>query len=67
MRKKGQRVYMELENPETGETRRRFGTLDDDDRPFWDYSAVRFDDIPDLVQAVLCYYLFDDESENEPT
>lgn len=57
---------MEMENPKTGETRRWFGTLDDDDMPLWDYSSVRFDDMPNLVQAVLCYYLFDDESKVKP-
>ena len=58
-RKKGQRVFMELEHEQTKETRRRYGTVESDEIEFWDYTDVRFDDNPAFVSPVLTYYLFE--------
>jgi len=59
-RTKGSRVYMLLVHEVTGEEKKRYGTVDRDDG-LWDYTDVRFDDVPAIVQPVLCYYLHDDE------
>lgn len=64
-RKQGQRVFTEKVNAETGESRRRYGTVDRDETPLWDYVDIRFDDMPTLVQAVLGYYLFDADAETD--
>lgn len=61
MRKTGQRVYMLLVNEETKDEKRRWATVDHDEIEGWDYTDVRFDDFPGLVQPVLSYYLHEDD------
>lgn len=60
LRQRGQRVYTEREHIETGEVQRRYGTVERDEIDGWDYTDVRFDDIPAFVQPIVSWYLFDD-------
>lgn len=60
-RKKGDRVYQMLVHQETGEEKKRYGTVDSDEIEFWDYTDVRFDDSPAFTQAVLSWYLFSEQ------
>lgn len=64
-RKKGQRVFMEFEHKDTGETKRRWGTVVSDEIPFWDYTDVQFDDLPGFTVPVICWYLFDEVTADE--
>jgi hypothetical protein len=61
VRKKGERVYLMMVNDQTKEEKQRWGTVESDEIPGWDYTDVRFDDFPGLVQPILSYYLFDDQ------
>ena len=59
MRKKGDRVYLLKVHADTGEQKRRYGTIASDELE-WDYNDVIFDDMPGFVQPILSYYLHDD-------
>jgi uncharacterized protein (UPF0548 family) len=64
--KQGQRVYLNLVNEDNTISFNRYGTVHSDPIEGWDYVDVTFDDMPALVQPVLCYYLFpvaDDTNE----
>jgi hypothetical protein len=62
-RKKGDRVYALLVHEQTGEERKRWGTVASDEIEFWDYTDVRFDDLPNFIQPVVSWYLFDADDE----
>lgn len=63
-RKKGQRVFVKLENYQTGETKQRWGTVERDEIPLWDYTYVVFDDFPNYTTPILSYYLFDENQSD---
>lgn len=56
---------MVLEHEVTGETKRRYGTVESDDIDGWDYTDVRFDEARGFVQPILSYYLFDGGDEEQ--
>lgn len=64
-RKKGTRVYLKLIHETTKEEKKRWGTLAADEG-LWDYSDVFFDDFPNMIQPILCYFLWDDTEHIEP-
>ncbi len=64
MRKKGDRVYLLKIHEDTGEQKRRYGTIASDELEFWDYNDVIFDDLPGFVQPILSYYLHDEDQPN---
>lgn len=57
-RKKGDRVYTLQVHEHTGEERKRWGTVATDEIEFWDYTDVRFDDMPEWVHPVVSWFLF---------
>lgn len=66
-RKAGTRVYLKLVHETTGEQKERWGTVDKDEG-LWDYTDVRFDDMPAFVSPILSYYLFsEDDGKNDLT
>lgn len=64
-RKEGQKVYMLLVHEQTKEEKKRFGVVDKDEIEGWDYTDVRFDDMPAFAQPILSYYLYDVEQNVE--
>lgn len=62
-RLKGDRVYTLMVNDKTGEEKKRPGTVDRDDIEGWDYTDVKFDDLPAFTIPVLSYFLFDEEGK----
>jgi hypothetical protein len=67
MRTKGQRVFTEMVNDKL-QAKRRYGTIERDSIDGWDYDDVSFDDMPNMTQPILAYYLHDtDETDKHLT
>lgn len=60
------RVYILLVHNVTQEEKRRYGTVQGDPIPGWDYVNVKFDDFPAMSQPILSYYLYPDALAPHP-
>lgn len=56
--KRGDRVYQVLVNPETGDEKNYYGTVDEDEIEYRDMVLVKFDDSPAFARTVAPWFLW---------
>jgi len=63
--KRGDRVYQVLVNPETGDEKNYYGTVDADEIEYRDMVFVKFDDSPAFARTVAPWFLWLVEEDGE--